>query len=57
MIYCKDKEHCHYTRKYQGATYSKCNVRYKENSFIPLMAIDTSPYDNYLLLRDITKKH
>ena len=57
MIYCKDKEHCHYTRKYQGAAYSKCNVRYKENSFIPLMAIDTSPYDNYLLLRDITKKH
>ena len=33
-----------------------CNLHYKENKFIPVMAHNTSGYDNHLSLREIKKK-
>lgn len=35
-------DHCHYTRKYQSATHSVCNLKYKENRYIPKIAENAS---------------
>ena len=53
---CTFRGHCHYTGKYWGAVHPICNLRYKENSFIPLLAHNASAYDNRLMLIEITKK-
>ena len=32
--YCKVRDHCHFTGKYRGTTYSICNLKYKVPKFI-----------------------
>ena len=42
VIVNKVIDHCHYTRKYCGAAHSICNLCYKENNFILVMAHNAS---------------
>ena len=36
--YYKVRDHCHYMRKYKETSHSICDLHYKENSFISLIA-------------------
>ena len=54
--YIKVRGHCHYTEKCCRASHLICNLRFQENSFVPVMAHSASAYDNHLILREITKQ-
>ena len=37
--YCKDRDHCHYPRKYRGAAHKICNLKYNVPKRIPIAFI------------------
>ena len=41
----KVKDHCHFTGKYRGAAYNKCNMNYKITKNIPIVFHNLSFYD------------
>ena len=46
------RNHCHETGKYRGAACRICNLRYKQQNFIPVMYHNGSGYDFNLLYSD-----
>ena len=48
----KVKDHCHYTRKFRGATHSKCNLNYKVQKEIPII-IHNASYDTHFITNQL----
>ena len=49
----KVKDHCHLTGEYRGAAHQKCNLKYKEPSFIPVVFHNLSGYDAHLFIKQL----
>ena len=47
----KVRDPCHYTGKYRGAAYNKCNLRYKIPKEIPVVFHNGSTYDYYFIIK------
>ena len=47
----KDRDHCHYTRKYRGAAHGKCNRALKKDKTIPVGFHNGTKYDFHFLVR------
>ena len=52
----KVTDHCHYTGKYRGTVYQKCNFRYAIPHYIPVVFHNLSGYDTHLFIRELGKK-
>ena len=52
---CKFRDYCHFTGKYRGAAHSICNLKYKVPKDIPLVFHNDSIYDNFLIIKQISK--
>ena len=52
----KVRDHCHETGKYRGPACKICNLRYKQQSFIPIIFHNGSGYDFNLLYRELFKQ-
>ena len=48
----KAKDHCHYTGKFRGPAYSKCNLNYKVQKEIPII-IHNASYDIHLIINQL----
>ena len=46
----KVRDHCHYTGKYRGAPYSKCNLRLERTRTIPVFFHNLTGYDCHLFV-------
>ena len=53
----KVRDHCHETGKYRGPACKICNLRYKQQNFIPLIFHNGSGYDCDLLYSDLFKQN
>ena len=51
----KVKDHCHYTRKFRGAPYSICNLRYKVPDNIPITTHNAS-HDTHFMINQLAKE-
>ena len=49
----KVKDHCHYTRRYRGATHNKCNLDYRKPNFTPVVFHNLSGYDSHLFIKNL----
>ena len=60
--YLKDKkyrevrDHCHYTRKYRGATYNICNLKYSVPKNIPIVFHNGSTYDYHFIIKELAEE-
>ena len=54
-LYCKFRNHCHFTGKYRGAAHSKYNLKYEVPRFIPVVFHNGSTYDNHFVIKQLTK--
>ena len=54
--YQKVRDHCYYTGKYRGATYSICNLRYRTTKTIPVVFHNGSKYDWHLIIKELAKE-
>ena len=52
----KVRDHCHYTRKFRGATHSECNLRYKVPKEIPLVFHNCSTYDYHFIIKQLAEE-
>ena len=52
----KVRDHCHCTRKYRGAAYDTCNLRYKTPKEIPAVFHNGSTYDYHFIIKELAKK-
>ena len=52
----KDRNHCHYTGKYRGASHSVCNPRYKVVKEIPVVFHNGSVYDYHFIIKYLAKE-
>ena len=50
----KVKDHCHYTGKFRGAAYSKCNLNYKFPKDIPII-IHHASYDPDFIINQLAE--
>ena len=46
----KVRDHCHWTGKFRGAAHSKCNLRLKEQTFIPIIFHNLKGYDSHIFI-------
>ena len=46
----KVRDHCHWTKKFRGAAHSKCNLRLKEQTFIPVIFHNLKGYDSHIFI-------
>ena len=53
----KVRDHCHETGKYRGPACKICNLRYKQQNFIPVIFHKGSGYDFNLLYSELFKKN
>ena len=53
----KVRDHCHETGKYRGPACKKCNLRYKQKNFIPVIFRNGSGYDFNLLYSELFKQN
>ena len=51
----KVRDHCHETGKYRGPACKICNLRYKQQNFIPVIFHNGSGYDFNLLYSELFK--
>ena len=47
----KVRDHCHYTGKYRGALYSKCDLRLKRMRTVPVFFHNLTGYDCHLFVK------
>lgn len=52
----KASDHCRYTGKHRGAAHLLSNIKYKEPCYVPLLACNSSAYDNHLILPKTAEK-
>ena len=52
----KVRGHCHYTRKFRGASHSICNLRYKTPKEIPIVFHNGSTYDYHFKINKLAKE-
>ena len=55
-LYCKVRDHCHYTGKYWGAAHSICNLRYRIPKEIPVVFHNGSTYECHFIIKQLVKK-
>ena len=53
----KIRDHCHETGKYRGPACKICNLRYKQQNFIPVIFHNGSGYDFNLLYSELFKQN
>ena len=53
----KVRDHCHGTGKYRGPACKICNLRYKQQNFIPVLFHNGSGYDFNLLYSELFKQN
>ena len=53
----KVRDHCHETGKYRGPACKICNLRYKQQKFIPVIFHNGSGYDFNLLYSELFKRN
>ena len=53
----KVRDHCHETGKYIGPECKICNLRYKQQNFIPVIFHNGSGYDFILLYSELFKQN
>ena len=53
----KVRDHCHETGKYRGPACKICNLRYKQQIFIPVIFLNGSGYDFNLLYSELFKQN
>ena len=53
----KVRDHCPETGKYRGPAFKICNLRYKQQNFIPVMFQSGSGYDFNLLYSELLKQN
>ena len=53
----KVRDHCHETGKYRGQACGICNLRYKQQNFIPIILHNGSGYDFNLLYNELFKQN
>ena len=51
----KVRDHCHYTRKFRGASHTQCNVRYKVPKEISLVFHNGSTYDYHFIIKQLAE--
>ena len=51
----KVRDYCHYTGYYRGPAHSKCNLRYKVPSFIPIVFHNLPGYDAHMFIKELAK--
>ena len=49
----KVRDHCHYTGRYRGPAYTKCNLQYKIPSYIPVVFHNLSGYDAHRFIKEL----
>ena len=54
--YPKVKDHCHYTRKYRGASHDICNLRYNIPKEIPVVFHNGSTYDYHFIIKELAEE-
>ena len=52
----KVRDHCHYTGKYRGAAYSKCNLNYKIVKEVPVLFHNGSVYDYDFIIKYLARE-
>ena len=51
----KVMDHCHFTGKYRGATYSICNLKYSIPKETPVVFYNGSNYDYHFIMKELAK--
>ena len=54
--YIKVRDHCHYTRKYRGATHRICNLMYITPREVPVMFHNGSSYDYHFITKGLAEE-
>ena len=52
----KVMDHCHFTGKYRGATYSICNLKYSIPKETPVVFHNGSNYDYHFIIKELAKE-
>ena len=55
-IYCKVRDHCHYTREYRRAAHSICNLKYSVPKKIPIIFHNGSSYDYNFIIKELAEE-
>ena len=55
-LYHKVRNHCYYTGKFTGVTYSICNLRYKTPKEVLLVFYNGSTYDYHFIIKQLAKE-
>ena len=55
-IYCKVRDHCHYTWKYRGTTHSICNFKYSVPAKTPIVFHNGSNYDYHFIIKELAEE-
>ena len=51
----KVRDHCHYSSIYRGAAHSRCNLKYKIPSYIPIVFHNLTGYDAHMFIKELVK--
>ena len=49
----KVRDHCHVSGMFRGAAHSDCNLKYQNQSFIPVVLHNLSNYDSHFIVREL----
>ena len=50
---CKERDHCDYTGKYEGAAHNICNLRHKIPKEIPVVFHNSSRYNCHFIINEL----
>jgi hypothetical protein len=48
----KVRDHCHRTGKYRGAAHTRCNIKYFNNRYLPVVFHNLRGYDSHIILKE-----
>ena len=51
----KERDHCHITGKYRGASHWSCNINFKMSKNIPVIFDNLRGYDSHLIIKEVSK--